>query len=125
MAVLGATAGLERDDALDLDLRPAVLHPHVVRELQKIGQFLVGQLQDLQCLLFVEPFTAFQHLLARDVKNVCAYWCLGHVGPPSCHECCGLSVPYHRGRSVWGGTHGTQPIAIEPSNCLRHEGLPV
>ena len=35
MAVLRAPAGLERDDALDLDLRPAPAHPHLVGELQQ------------------------------------------------------------------------------------------
>ena len=32
VAVLGAAAGLDRDDPLDLHLRPAPAHPHLVRE---------------------------------------------------------------------------------------------
>ena len=38
VAVLGAAAGLERHDALDLDLGPAPLHPHLVREREQVGQ---------------------------------------------------------------------------------------
>ena len=45
VAVLGAAAGLERDDALDLDLRAAPAHPHLVREREQLGEAVVGQLQ--------------------------------------------------------------------------------
>src|SRR3978361_1286743 len=38
VAVLGAAAGLQADDALDLDLRPAPAHPHLVGELKQLGQ---------------------------------------------------------------------------------------
>ena len=41
VAVLRAAAGLQRDDALDLDLLAAPLHPHVVREREQVGQLLV------------------------------------------------------------------------------------
>ena len=48
VAVLGTAAGLQRDDALDLDLGAAPAHPHVVRELQQRRQVLVGQAQHLE-----------------------------------------------------------------------------
>src|SRR6202008_3953392 len=36
VAVLGAAAGLQADDALDLDLRPAPAHPHLVGEREQL-----------------------------------------------------------------------------------------
>ncbi|HEV7581401.1 MAG TPA: radical SAM protein, partial [Mycobacterium sp.] len=50
MAVFGTAAGLEADDALDLDLRAAPAHPHLVGQLQQVLQPLVGQPQQLQHL---------------------------------------------------------------------------
>ena len=46
MAVLGAAAGLDRHDALDLDLRAAPAQPHLVGEREQVGQRVVGQLED-------------------------------------------------------------------------------
>jgi len=36
VAILGAAAGLEADDALDLDVGAAPLHPNLVRKRQQI-----------------------------------------------------------------------------------------
>ena len=54
VAVLRAAAGLERDDALDLDLRPAPAHPHLVGEREQPVEALVGQPQHLEHLRLVE-----------------------------------------------------------------------
>ena len=43
VAVLRAAAGLERDDALDLDLVAAPLHPHLVGQVEQLVHPLVGQ----------------------------------------------------------------------------------
>ena len=50
VAVLGAAAGLERHDALDLDLRAAPAHAHLVRELEQVGQVVVAEAQHLEHL---------------------------------------------------------------------------
>ena len=65
VAVLGAAAGLERDDALDLDLGPAPLHAYVVRELEQVGQQLVGRGEHGEDLLLAEPLAALEDLLAQ------------------------------------------------------------
>src|SRR5690606_38238961 len=70
VTVLGAAAGLDRHDALDLDLRPAPAHPHFVGELQQLGQPLVGQAQYLHQLILGKGLAAFEHLLARDGQHV-------------------------------------------------------
>jgi hypothetical protein len=70
VAVLGAAAGLQRDDALDLDLRAAPPHPHLVSELQRFGQVLVGQPQDLQHARLVKADAVGQHLGARTVEDL-------------------------------------------------------
>ena len=43
VAVLGAAAGLDRDDPLDLDGRAAPSHPHLMSQLQRLRHPLVGQ----------------------------------------------------------------------------------
>ena len=48
VAVLGAAAGLDRHDALDLDLGAAPAQPHLVGEGEQVGQRLVGQLRALR-----------------------------------------------------------------------------
>lgn len=70
MAVLRAAAGLERNDALDLDLRSAPPHPDVVGDLQQFGEALVGKPQYLEHLVAVEWLAAFEDLSARDVEDV-------------------------------------------------------
>ena len=77
VTVLRAAAGLQADDALDLDLRPAPAHPYLVRQLQELGQPLVRQLQALQRLELVEPLAVLQHLLAGHCQNV------GHAHDPA------------------------------------------
>ena len=75
MAVLGAAAGLEADDALDLDLGAAPAHPDLVGERQQVVEPVVGQLQDGQHLVLVQALTAFEHLLAsldQDVRQTTA-----------------------------------------------------
>ena len=62
VAVLGAAAGLHRDDALDLDLGAAPAQPHLVGEGQQVGQVVVGQAQHLEHLRLVEPAALVEHL---------------------------------------------------------------
>src|SRR6185503_16080209 len=64
-----AAAGLDRDDALDLHLRSAVAHPHLVGELQRVVDPLVGQLEDLQRLRLVEADAPLEDLLTGDVED--------------------------------------------------------
>ena len=78
VAVLGAAARLQRDDALDLDLRAAPAHPDLVRQLQQGGQRLVGQPQDLDQLLLVEASTLLEHLGAGDGQDLRSD--VGHAG---------------------------------------------
>ena len=70
VTVLGAAAGFEADDALDLDVGAAPFHPDLVGEFQKFVELVVGQLQHLQCLLLVEALAALQHLPASLNQNV-------------------------------------------------------
>ena len=70
MAVLRTAAGLERDDALDLDLRSAPPHPDVVGHLQQFGESLVGKPQHLEHLVAVERLATFENLGARDVEDI-------------------------------------------------------
>lgn len=91
MAVLGAAAGLEADDALDLDLGAAPLHPHVVREGEQVLEAVVGKLQDFEHLALVQRFAALENLLTREGENVCLYRGRGHTyllenGPITCRE---------------------------------------
>ena len=74
VAVLGAAAGLQADDALDLDLGPAVAHPHLVGELQQLGQPFVAEPQADQRLLLAESDAPLEHLLAGYGEDV------GHGG---------------------------------------------
>ncbi len=70
MAVLGAAAGLEADDALDLDLGTTPFHPDLVRQGQQVLEAVVGKLQDLQHLIAVQTLPTVQHLLAGQAQNV-------------------------------------------------------
>jgi len=70
VAVLGAAAGLQGDDALDLDLRPAVAHAHLVGERQRLGQAVARELQDGQDLLLRQALPALEHLLAGHGEDV-------------------------------------------------------
>ncbi len=47
MTILRAPTGLEGDDALDLDLLTAPFLPHLVGELHKRGDVLIGEVEDL------------------------------------------------------------------------------
>ena len=69
MAVLGAAAGLDRDDPLDLHLRPAVAHPDLVGELERVVDALVGQLEHLERLRLVEADAPLEDLLTGDVED--------------------------------------------------------
>ena len=75
MAVLGATAGLQADDALDLDLGAAPAHPHLVGQRQQFVEPVVGQLQHLQHLVLAQPLAALEHLLAGHRQNVSFVGC--------------------------------------------------
>ena len=69
VAVLGAAAGLDRDDTLDLDLRPAVAHADLVGELQRVVDELVRQLEDFEGLRLVEADAPLEDLLTGDVED--------------------------------------------------------
>ena len=69
VAVLGAAAGLDRHDPLDLDLRPAVAHADLVRELQRVVDELVRQPEDFEGLRLVEADAPLEDLLAGDVED--------------------------------------------------------
>ena len=75
VAVLGAAAGLDRDDALDLDLRTAPPHPHLVGERECIGHAVIGQLEHGQDVLLAEPDAMRQDLPARLVEDVVRHGC--------------------------------------------------
>ena len=64
VAVLGAAAGLQRDDALDLDLGAAPAHPHLVGEREQLVErgAVVGQPQHLEHLRLVEADAPLEHL---------------------------------------------------------------
>ena len=65
VAVLGAAAGLERDDALDLDLGAAPLHPHLVGQREQLVEHArPGCCSTARICSSVERLTALEHLLA-------------------------------------------------------------
>ncbi len=72
MAILRAATGFfQADDALDLDLWPAPLHPDLVGQGQEVLEVIVGQLQDLEHLIAGQPpLAALEHLLARQCQYV-------------------------------------------------------
>ncbi len=69
-AVLGAAAGLQRHDALDLDLRAAPRHPDLVSQLQQLRQIVVGQAQHLKDLGLVKAGTVCEHPGAGTVEDL-------------------------------------------------------
>ena len=69
VAVLRAAAGLQRDDALDLHLRAAPAHAHLVGQRQQRVEGLVGKVEHLEHLRLGEPLTGLEHLAAGDVEN--------------------------------------------------------
>jgi len=62
-AVLGAAAGFQADDALDLDLGAAPAHPDLVREGEQLVQLLVGQPEHGKQLLRGQSLAPLEHLL--------------------------------------------------------------
>jgi hypothetical protein len=70
MAVLGATARLEADDALDLDLRSTPLHTHIVGESQQVFEPVVVESEYVEHLAFGQANSSFENLLARLVEDV-------------------------------------------------------
>src|SRR5437763_5420226 len=70
MAVLRATAGLDADDSLDLDLRAAPAHPHLVRELERVRHPLVCKPEHVERLRLVETNAVLEHLRAGDGEDV-------------------------------------------------------
>src|SRR6185437_1430247 len=99
MTVLGASAGLQADDAFDLYLGTAPAHPHLVGEREQFLEPVLWKLQHLEHLVFAQPLTALEHLLAGHRQNVgqvgrlvdailaCvagrSSWRLGHRVPPA------------------------------------------
>ena len=53
---------------------PHQLHPDLVGQCEQFLELVVGQLQHLQDLVLVEPFAAFEHLLAGQTQHVCDLW---------------------------------------------------
>ena len=97
VAVLRAPAGLQRDDPLDLDLRPAPPHPHLVGELQQRVQRLVGQPQHLENLRFRQPFTPLEDLVAGRCRGS-RTWSSSRLGSlPCAAESRGQSVTRETG----------------------------
>ena len=70
VAVLGAAAGLQADDPLDLDLGAAVRHPHGVGELEQIGHPVVRQPQDLDQLVVRQALSTVENLCAGALQDV-------------------------------------------------------
>ena len=70
VAVLGAAAGLEADDPLDLDLGAAVLHPDLVGKVEQLGDLVVGQLQHLDELVVRQALAAVEDLAAGSLEDV-------------------------------------------------------
>src|SRR5437763_17173577 len=88
MAVLRAPPGFYGDDALDLDLRAAPAHTHVVGEREGLGDPLVGKTQHGERLRLVKALAAPEHLIAGDVEDLVVgdghWWsCLGVAGRPA------------------------------------------
>ena len=54
-AVLGARAGLRVDQALELDLGPAVREPHPVGQRHEVGELVEGELRAIKCLGVAAP----------------------------------------------------------------------
>src|SRR5437763_4264171 len=65
MTVLGAAAGLDADDAFNLDLGAATEQPHLMCQSQQIRDRGIGKQQALQRLRFVQPDACVKHLLAQ------------------------------------------------------------
>ena len=66
----GAAAGLDADDPLDLDLRPAPAQAHLVRQRQQVGQRFVGEQQAVERLRSVETDAIAEHLVTRGREDV-------------------------------------------------------
>ena len=56
-----AAAGLEADDALDLDLRAAPAHPHLVGRGQQLLEPVIRESQDVEHLLAGQSFTPLEN----------------------------------------------------------------
>ena len=76
MAILRAATGFQADDALDLDLRAAPAHPHLVGQRQQLVEPVIGQLQDFQHLIAGQALAALEHLITGQCQYV--HSCLGH-----------------------------------------------
>ena len=56
MAILGAAARLQRDDALQADVDAAVDDPRLMCKIEQVRQMLVVDAEHLEYLLFIEAF---------------------------------------------------------------------
>ena len=70
MAVLGAAARLEGDDALDLDLVTVVLQAHLMGELQQLLEAIVTCAQHLDEVVVAERLALLEHDAASARQNV-------------------------------------------------------
>lgn len=69
VAVLRAATGLDRYDALHLDLRTTPAQPHLMRQLQQLRHGIVRQAQNRGDLMFGEAGTAGQNLIAGEFDD--------------------------------------------------------
>ncbi|MCE3244734.1 MAG: hypothetical protein K0S72_857 [Arthrobacter sp.] len=72
VAVLGAAAGLDRDDALHLDVLAAVLQAHFVCQLEGGGKRLIGKPENVHELAFAQPDALLKDLLPGGLENFVA-----------------------------------------------------
>ena len=68
MAVLRATARLDADDPLDLDLRTTPPHPHMM--LERVRDPLIRKLEHGERLRLGQADSVLEHLRARDGEDV-------------------------------------------------------
>ena len=122
VAVLGAAAGLDRDDALDLDIRAAPAHTYLVGELEQLGDVVVGKREDVQHLVLVKASTVLEHLGTSGREEVGGVH--GHKPSPTTDVVLTTSAPNsHPLLEVFGGsvvTSGTSGLDRACGGSLPH-----
>ena len=114
VAVLGAAAGLDRDDPLDLHLRPAPAHPDLVGELERVVDALVRELEDLERLRLVEADAPLEDLLTGDVEDHAG---ISMVVSSALAEACRGRARSARGRPGCTARRGRGRAARSRSRC--------
>jgi hypothetical protein len=69
VAVLGAAAGLEADDTLDLHVRSAPAHANPMGESQSVIEPVLGQAENIEHRLLPESFASLEDLLAGEFQD--------------------------------------------------------